>query len=80
MRRTEVERAALDAALRAAELCVVRAEPAAKPDADLVRKDLLGRPHLFERFGIQNLLQLSDEELVRKDGELDQRTRAPARP
>src|SRR6185503_1286739 len=71
VRRPEAERAALDAALRAAEDGVVAAG-AAKADADLVREDFLRGAHLVDRLGIQHLLELSDEELVREDGELDE--------
>ena len=70
VRRREMERAAFDAALRAAEHGV--AAGAAKADADLVREDLFRRAHLLERLGVQHLLQLRDEELVGEDGELDE--------
>src|SRR6188508_700898 len=66
----KVKRAAFDTAERAAEQGV--AAGAAKADADLVGEDLLRCPHLIERLRVQDFLQLSDEELVREHGELDE--------
>src|SRR5690606_26878110 len=41
-------------------------------DSDLVRENLLRLAHFLERVGVQHLHELSDEELIREDGELDQ--------
>ena len=57
----------------AAEICVVDFAGTQEANADLVREDLLGRVHLVERLGIESLVQLSEEELIREDGELDQK-------
>src|SRR5262245_33535420 len=65
-----MKRAAFDATERAAGQGV-GTRGAAKPDAHLVGADLFRCAHLVERLGVQDLLQLSDEELVREHGELD---------
>src|SRR5882672_2255426 len=68
----KVKRTAFDAPFRAAELRIVRAARRPVADADLVREDLLRRAHFLERLGVQDLLELRDEELVREDQELDE--------
>ena len=71
VRRAEVKDAAFDAALGVAEHGI--AAGAAKTDADLVRKDLLGGAHLLERLGVQDFAELSQQELVREHRELDEK-------
>ena len=70
MSGSKVEATALDAAGDISEFRILAPSAAAKTNAYLIGKNLLGRPHFFERFGIEHLAKLGDQELVRENRKL----------
>src|SRR4051812_46191873 len=73
----EMEEAALHGALDACVVGVVGGRETraldtrlVERDAELVREDFLRRAHAFERVGVDHLVDLRDEELVREHREL----------
>src|SRR5687768_6740925 len=78
MPRLEMEHAALHAALGIDVIRVVRARPRrsafsrfSESDAELVRQDLLRCTHAVQGVGVDHLVQLRDQELVREHRKLD---------